>query len=128
MVLAEDTAQVASGEKDGTGTGSTGDTGLLPIMQRGSGSHDICRLATISHATIQAIGMTGPGTQDAVGHDFPEPCGILGSQIARKTDAMLLETEKGDDITPDTIYNLLTDLSMNSQNTLNIKTAHAGPG
>lgn len=82
MVLAEDTAQVASGEKDGTGTGSTGDTGLLPIMQRGSGSHNICRLATISHATIQAIGMTGPGTQDAVGHDFPEPCGILGSQIA----------------------------------------------
>ena len=78
----EDTAQVASGEKDGTGTGSTGDTGLLPIMQRGSGSHNICRLATISHATIQAIGMTGPGTQDAVGHDFPEPCGILGSQIA----------------------------------------------
>ena len=70
MVLAEDTAQVASGEKDGTGTGSTGDTGLLPIMQRGSGSHNICRLATISHATIQAIGMTGPGTQDAVGHDF----------------------------------------------------------
>ena len=82
MVLAEDTAQVASGEKDGTGTGSTGDTGLLPIMQRGSGSHEICRLATISHATNQAIGMTGPGTQDAVGHDFPEPCGILGSQIA----------------------------------------------
>ena len=45
-----------------------------------------------------------------------------------ETDAMLLENEKGDDISPDTIYNLLTDLSMNSQNTLNIKTAHAGPG
>lgn len=96
-------------------------------MQRGSGSHDICRLATISHATIQAIGMTGPGTQDAVGHDFRNHVASWGAR-SPETDAMLLETEKGDDISPDTIYNLLTDLSMNSQNTLNIKTAHAGPG
>ena len=55
MVLAEDTAQVASGEKDGTGTGSTGDTGLLPIMQRGSGSHNICRLASILNEHFSKI-------------------------------------------------------------------------
>ena len=33
MILTKDTAQITAGEKDGSGAGSTGNTGLLPIMQ-----------------------------------------------------------------------------------------------
>ena len=58
----------------------------MPLSPKQSDSESTAGQETaatvLDHATIQAIGMAGPGTQDAVGHDFPEPCGILGSQIA----------------------------------------------
>jgi len=73
MVLAEDAAQAASGEKDGTGTRSTGDAWLLPIMQRGSGSHELSGLPTVSSLTGETVHMAGTGAKHTVGHDVTEP-------------------------------------------------------
>ena len=47
MILTEHTAQITAGEKDGSGAGSTGNTGLLPIMQGGSRCHELGGLPTV---------------------------------------------------------------------------------
>ena len=78
MILAEDTAQIASGEKDGAGAGSAGDAWFFPIMQGGSGSHEVGRLSAIPGLPREAVCMADSGTENTVGQDLPEPCGIGG--------------------------------------------------
>ena len=79
MILAEHTAQITPGEKDGSGTGSAGDTRLLPIMQGSSRRHELSGLPAVSGLPGEAVNVAGAGTKHTVGQDFPDPCGILGN-------------------------------------------------
>lgn len=73
MILTEHTAQIAAGEKDGSGAGSTGNTGLLPIMQGGSRCHELGGLPTVPGLPGETVNMAGTGTKHTVGHDVTEP-------------------------------------------------------
>lgn len=83
MILTENTAQIAPGEKDSAGAGSAGDTRLFPIMQRGPGGHEVGRLPTIPGLPRETVCMAGSGTENTVGQDLPEPCGIGGKLTFR---------------------------------------------
>lgn len=73
MILTEHTAQIAAGEKDGSGAGSTGNTGLLPIMQGGSRCHELSGLPTVPSLPGETVNMAGTWTKHTVGHDITEP-------------------------------------------------------
>ena len=57
MILTEHTAQITAGEKDGSGAGSTGNTGLLPIMQGGSRCHELGGLPTVPGLPGETVNM-----------------------------------------------------------------------
>ena len=54
MVLAENTAERAVGEENGTGTGAPADAGFFPEMQRGTGQLRECA-GTAKTASFEAV-------------------------------------------------------------------------
>ena len=65
IILTVDTAKLAVGEKDGAGSFVTGDTRLLPQMERGPGSRELSRSTAEAMAFI-AVDAAAPGAEAAV--------------------------------------------------------------
>ena len=59
MILTKDTSEITAGEKDGSGAGSTGNTGLFPIMQGSSRCHEFSGLPAVPGLTGETVHMAG---------------------------------------------------------------------
>lgn len=66
VILTEDTLQAASGKKYGAGTTGAGNTGLLPVVQGGSGRSELHGLPAEPRLSQGAVDMALPGTKCAV--------------------------------------------------------------
>ena len=73
MILTKDTSEITAGEKDGSGAGSTGNTGLFPIMQGSSRCHEFSGLPAVPGLTGETVHMAGTWAKHTVEHDVTEP-------------------------------------------------------